>query len=239
LTHLAHEMNLFYHSEAALGVKVLLDPQEALHITKVFRKRDGDRVEFTDGKGTLFTAELIVEGKKTFAHFTEILRTDDSLHPLTMAVCPTKNNERLEWFVEKAVEIGIGQILLVEAEHSERVHLKLDRLNKIAVSAMKQSLKLRLPEIVPVATFSDVINECATEIKCIAHCYDTEKKLLRDAIVRNTSATILIGPEGDFSQKEVELALQKGFQPVSLGTSRLRTETAALVAVTTFDIINQ
>jgi 16S rRNA (uracil1498-N3)-methyltransferase len=232
-------MNLFYHPEAALGATVLLDPQEALHITKVFRKRDGDKVEFTDGMGTLYSAELVVEGKKTSARFMEIVRKDDVEHPLQLAVCPTKNNERLEWFVEKAVEIGIGRILLVEAEHSERVHLKLDRLHKIAVSAMKQSLKLRLPEIVPIESFNDVVNQCATEIKCIAHCYDTEKKLLRDALLKNSSATILIGPEGDFSKKEVEQAVQNGFIPVSLGTSRLRTETAALVAVSTFDIINQ
>lgn len=232
-------MNLFYHPEATLGATVQLEVQEAQHITKVFRKRAGDKVEFTDGKGKLFSAELVMEGKKTLAHFLEILRTEDIRHPLEIAVCPTKNNDRLEWFVEKAVEIGIGRILLVEAEHSERVHLKLDRLHKIAIAAMKQSLKLRLPEIVPITPFSEVINNCTTEIKCIAHCYDTEKKLLRDTLVKNASATIFIGPEGDFSKKEVELAVQKGFQPVSLGTSRLRTETAALVAVNTFDIINQ
>jgi len=232
-------MNLFYHSEAVLGSTVLIEQQEALHITKVFRKKDGDSIELTDGKGNLYSATLSVQKKETFAKVNELLRTDENLHPLEIAICPTKNNERLEWFVEKAVEIGIGKIILIEAEHSERVHIKLDRLHKIAISAMKQSLKLHLPVISEIQKFDEAIKSTGGEIKCLAHCYEGNKTLLKNALIKGKAASVFIGPEGDFSKREVEVAEQNGFISVSLGKSRLRTETAALAAVNTFEIINQ
>lgn len=232
-------MNLFYHSEAVLGSTVLIDQQEALHITKVFRKKDGDTIELTDGKGNLYSAILSVQKKETFAKVEELLRIEENIHSLEIAICPTKNNERLEWFVEKAVEIGIGKIILIQADHSERVHIKLDRLYKIAISAMKQSLKLYLPVISEIQKFDEAIVSVSREIKCLAHCYEGEKTLLKSALIKGKGASIFIGPEGDFSKREVALAEQNGFISVSLGESRLRTETAALAAVHTFEIINQ
>lgn len=232
-------MNLFYHHGISLGGTIWVESAEAVHITKVLRKKDGDTISITDGMGNLFAATLRTDGKKTSLTIDKLERTESENHLLEIAVCPTKNNERLEWFVEKAVEIGIGKISLIQAEHSERVHVKHERLMRVAVSAMKQSLKLRLPEICEVQSFSSWIKNASAEIKCIAHCDEGEKTLLKNALAKGKTACIAIGPEGDFSKKEIALAQENGFISVSLGSSRLRTETAALAAVHTFEIINQ
>ncbi len=232
-------MNLFYHPEISLGNSVVIESAEAVHITKVLRKKDGDPISITDGKGNLFESKLVTDGRKTLLLVDKLMRTERENHLLEIAVCPTKNNERLEWFIEKAVEIGIGKISLIQAEHSERVHVKQDRLGRVAVSAMKQSLKLWLPEIVELQSFDAWIKGTGVEVKCIAHCYEAEKSFLKNALISGKPACIAIGPEGDFSRKEIELAEQNGFKSVSLGNSRLRTETAALAAVHTFELINQ
>lgn len=237
---LRQEMNLFYHPDARLGNTVSIEPAEALHITKVFRKRDGDTIQITDGAGSLFDATLTIDGRRTSALIAERIRTDETKIPLEIAISPTKNNERLEWFIEKAVEIGIGKISLIECDHSERVHVKQDRLQRVAISAMKQSLKLHLPEITEIQNFDSWVKNAQAEIKCIAHCYDdADKRLLKNVLNAKEHVCIAIGPEGDFSKKEIELAVANGFMGVGLGNSRLRTETAALVAVHTFELNNQ
>jgi len=233
-------MNLFFHPEARLGTTVEVEPAEALHITKVFRKKDGDTIQITDGVGSLYNAVLSIEGKRTTALIAEVIKTEESRTPLEIAISPTKNNERLEWFIEKAVEMGIGKISLIECDHSERVHVKLERLQRVAISAMKQSLKLYLPEITEIQSFDSWIKSAEAEIKCIAHCYeDVEKQLLKNTIAKDKHVIIAIGPEGDFSKKEIELAASNGYIGVTLGSSRLRTETAALAAVHTYELINQ
>lgn len=233
-------MNLFYHPEAAVGMKITLDASEASHITKAFRKKDGDVVHITDGKGNLYSATLEIAGRQTNAFVSEITDRQSEPHLLEIAISPTKNNERTEWFIEKAVEIGIGKISLIECEHSERSHLKTDRLVRVAISAMKQSLKTFLPEISPLQSFEDWVKNANNQSRFIAHCIDSRnKKLLKDVLKSGTTTCIAIGPEGDFSLKELELARAMGFEEISLGSSRLRTETAALVAVNTFEIINQ
>ena len=158
-------------------------------------------------------------------------------------MAPTKNPSRMEWLVEKAVEVGVGEITLLQCDHSERSFLKTDRLEKLAISAMKQSLHTTLPHINPAVNLKDWLNSqlstLNSQLKFIAHCEaDKPRTPLANALKPSTNAVVLIGPEGDFSEEEIALALQCGFQPVSLGPSRLRTETAALYAVCAFNLIN-
>jgi 16S rRNA (uracil1498-N3)-methyltransferase len=152
-------------------------------------------------------------------------------------VAPTKNSDRLEWFLEKATEIGIDRMVPLHCTHSERKNINTDRLKKVAISAMKQSLKAWLPEVTELTKFETLIQEPFEGKKFIAHCYPGEKVHLKDALQPDDKALVLIGPEGDFSLEEVELAIAHGFTPVTLGTARLRTETAALVAVMTAALV--
>jgi 16S rRNA (uracil1498-N3)-methyltransferase len=232
-------MNLFYHPEVGIGAQIEFDPGESLHISKVLRRQSGDVLDLTDGRG--HHAKGIIEvGKKTVTASIQSCEQIPARIPfLEMAIAPTKNNERTEWFVEKAVEIGVEKITLIHCKHSERPHLKTERLKKVAISAMKQSLKFHLPEITEIISFDEWVRNASTELKCIAHCHEGEKQLLRDAVKNHHQAAIAIGPEGDFSTDEIAFAIQSGFIPVSLGASRLRTETAALAAVHTFEVINQ
>lgn len=233
-------MNLFYHPDAREGHDVLFDPAESLHMTKVLRKKSGDVINLTDGRGHHFKATIEVGKRETAARINSAEFFHRRENFLELAIAPTKNNERLEWLVEKAVEIGVDKISLIQCEHSERPHLKIDRLSKIAVSAMKQSLKFYLPEIVALVKLKDWISSCGQSVKCIAHCeVDQPRRLLQHILLPGQSAAIAIGPEGDFSQGEIEYALSNGFKSVSLGDARLRTETAALAAVHTFELINQ
>jgi 16S rRNA (uracil1498-N3)-methyltransferase len=158
---------------------------------------------------------------------------------LTIGVAPTKNIDRFEWFLEKSTEIGIDRVIPLLCRYSERKEIKPERLEKVMVSAMKQSIKAYLPVLSPLQTFKEAIKSQFSGQKFIAHCYEGEKQLLRDAVVRGKDVLILIGPEGDFSNEEVELAINEGFVPISLGNSRLRTETAALVACHTVNLINE
>ena len=156
-----------------------------------------------------------------------------------MAVSPTKNIDRYEWFLEKATEIGMDTIIPLIGRYSERKEIKPDRLEKVMISAIKQSIKAYLPQLQPIQTFKALLKTPATGQRFIAHCYEGEKVLLRDAVVKGKDVLILIGPEGDFSEEEVQAAILAGFVPVSLGAARLRTETAALVACHTVNLINQ
>ena len=218
-----------------------LPEEEARHCTRVLRLSEGDEITLTDGKGNFYRAAI--SGASNKRCMVSILETTHQ-HPLWnghlhIAMAPTKNMDRNEWFAEKATEIGIDEITFLDCRFSERKNIKTDRIEKIVVSAMKQSLKARLPRIHEMTPFDKFMNQEFKGQKFIAHCYKQDKKLLKEMLVPNEDTLILIGPEGDFSEEEVAKAIEKGFQPISLGNSRLRTETAALAGCFTFSLINQ
>lgn len=216
-----------------------LDPADATHLTKVLRMKDGAPVHLTNGRGDLFEGIVVVNGRNVEIEIRKKVTSNQHESLLEMIVAPTKNQDRLEWFVEKAVEIGVGKIRLITTEHSERSHIRIERLQRVAIAAMKQSLKLYLPEILEPVPFTHCL-QSALGNKFIAHCRETPaRQLLRDVLKPGESTTIAIGPEGDFSVTELKMAADSGFIPVSLGNSRLRTETAAMCAVHTFELISQ
>ena len=225
-------MQLFYNPDInAASETFAFDKEESKHIVKVLRKSEGDILHVTNGLGNLFHCEITLASDKKCTvkiNQTETQKpTDFYLH---LAVAPTKMNDRFEWFLEKATEIGIHEITPIICEHSERKVIKTERFDKIIQSAMKQSLQYFLPKLNEPMSFKEFINKNHDGTLFIAHCEETDKKLLKEAIVPKEKYTILIGPEGDFSEKEIETALQNNYIPVSLGNTRLRTETAAVVA---------
>ena len=228
-------MQLFYLENPK--DEIILSAEESKHATKVLRKKEGDILNFTDGKGAFYKAEITVADSRKCrlkVVSTEQKEKQHNYH-LHIAIAPTKNMDRFEWFLEKATEIGIDEITPIICSHSERKVIKTERCNRILLSAMKQSLKFHLPKLNEAISFNDFLKQDYKGSKYIAHCEDGEKKELK--IENKTEKTIiLIGPEGDFSPKEIELALQNQFKAVSLGTSRLRTETAGLVAVHTINL---
>ncbi len=233
--------NLFYSSDIASGGLCTLDAEESRHAVRVLRQREGDTVYVTDGRGSLFHCRIVEADDRACVvdplATLDAQRTPASLH---LAVAPTKNPSRMEWLVEKAVEVGVGEITLLQCDHSERTFLKTDRLQKLAISAMKQSLHLTLPAINSAVVLSEWLNTYSFPCqKYIAHCEaDKPRTPLAEVLCPGNDTAILIGPEGDFSDEEIALALEKGFTPVSLGPSRLRTETAALYACCAFNLIN-
>lgn len=242
-------MQLFYSKDISSSGFCTLDAEESRHAVRVLRMREGDTINVTDGMGHLYQCRIVqaddractVEPILEPAHGVGATHKEASLH---LAVAPTKNPARMEWLVEKAVEIGVGEITLLQCDHSERTFLKTDRLERLALSAMKQSLHLTLPPINPAVTLRDFITQALNQTsdkatKLIAHCEaDKPRTPIAAALQPGIDAVVLIGPEGDFSEEEIALALDADFQPVSLGPSRLRTETAALYAVTAFNLIN-
>jgi 16S rRNA (uracil1498-N3)-methyltransferase len=219
----------------------VLPEDESRHCARVLRLKNGDRITITDGRGFLCEAALEAVNPKQCK--VEIIRRiipgktfEAHIH---IAVAPTKNIDRMEWLVEKATEIGISEITFLKCEHSERKDINMLRINKIAVSAMKQSQKAILPDIKEMVDFKKFINQPFGGMKMIAHCENTERKPMTSVYTHNSDALVLIGPEGDFSKEEISQSINVGFIPVSLGNSRLRTETAALVACNTIHIINQ
>lgn len=221
---------------------ITFDKIESKHIVRVLRKKESDLLNITNGKGFLFTAKItIANDKKCLADITAIKPQPKHWnYYLHIVIAPTKNNDRLEWFLEKSTEIGIDEITPIICSNSERKVIKTERLEKIVQAAMKQSLQTVLPKLNQPKKFNDFLKNDIEGNLCIAHCEDDkEKTLLKNKVIKSGKITILIGPEGDFSKKEIELALQKKYIPVSLGESRLRTETAALVAVHTVSLINQ
>jgi len=230
-------MELFYSSDIQGGI-VRLDPEESAHCARVLRHRAGDGISVIDGTGPLYRCRLTGDDPRgAVAEVMEVL-PDFGAHPyrLTMAVCPTKNIDRYEWFVEKATEIGVDAIAPVTGDHSERKVLRADRLERLVLSAAKQSLKGRIPEVLPVRSVQELIAGApASALRLIAYCDESlpERHSIVEALkeARGREIVVLIGPEGDFSPAEVAAALQAGFVPVHLGPSRLRTETAALTAV--------
>ncbi len=238
-------MQLFYCKDITPNAFCTLDAEESRHAVRVLRLREGDELNVTDGRGNLYRCRIVTADDRACVieaaeQEFSALHSPFSIH---LAVAPTKNPSRMEWLVEKAVEIGVGEITLLNCDHSERTFLKTDRLEKLAVSAMKQSLHTLLPEIHPAVSLRDWLNSqlsiVNSQLKFIAHCEsDKPRTPLATALTPGKDAVVLIGPEGDFSPEEIALALECGFQPVSLGPSRLRTETAALYAVTAFNLIN-
>lgn len=233
-------MEIFY-SRNISGNICRLDEEESAHCVRVLRHREGDEINVIDGEGTLYTCRLIdADPKAAEAQIIEE-QPDWGAHPyyLQMAVCPTKNMDRYEWFAEKATEVGLDEINPVIGEHSERKVFKTDRLKRILLSASKQSLKGAIPVVAEPEKLKDFITRIAEEQNCtklIACCFEGEKPRISVAEALKDydggKIVILIGPEGDFSREEAALALEKGFIPIHLGPSRLRTETAALIAAT-------
>lgn len=234
-------MQLFY-SDNITSNTITLDAEEARHCMKVLRKKVGDTIQVVDGKGSLYHCTITKTGKK---HCTaKIDRKQNQYgkrdYHLSIAIAPTKNINRFEWFLEKATEIGIDTIQPVIAKHSERKRLKTDRLNKILVSAMKQSGKAYLPELKELITIGDFFKSFKENVqKFIATCEVENAAHLKDHYKIGSDAMILIGPEGDFSTEEIRRAQQAEFEPISLGESRLRVETAGIVACHTISLMNE
>lgn len=234
-------MQLFYTPDISTDAKsFLFDKEESRHIVKVLRKKEGDTIQITNGKGFLFTSEIVFANEKK----CEVKIISEQEQPalpyrLHLAVAPTKMNDRYEWFLEKATEIGIAEITPLICEHSERTVFKADRFEKILQSAMKQSLQYHLPVLHEPVPFTTFVNQQRNGQVFIAHCEETDKKLLKTELKPTHEITILIGPEGDFSTKEIDLALSKNYIPVSLGNTRLRTETAAVVAAHSVAFVNE
>jgi len=235
-------MQLFYTPQlTAEDTSFSFDKDESRHIVKVLRKKEGDTINITNGEGILFIAEVaFANEKKCEVKITKREFFEPIPYYLHLAVAPTKMNDRYEWFLEKATEIGINEITPIICEHSERTNVKTDRFEKILHSAMKQSVQFYMPKLNDPISFNDFVE--ATEKDCklyIAQCEETEKKLLKNELSPKEKITILIGPEGHFSPKEIQLALSRGFIPVSLGNTRLRTETAAVVAAHSVAFVNE
>ena len=225
-------MQLFYNPTINENqTSFVFDKEESKHIIKVLRKKEGDILHVTNGLGFLFTTEItIASDNKCTVKIVLFEKQDAPKFHLHLAVAPTKMNERYEWFLEKTTEIGVQEITPIICEHSERKVIKTDRFQKILESAMKQSLHYYLAKLNEPITFKDFLKKEHGGQKFVAHCEETDKKSLKNELITNEDVTILIGPEGDFSVKEIQQAIAANFIPVSLGTTRLRTETAAVVA---------
>ena len=233
-------MQLFYHPSLDSSIKqFVFPPEESKHIARVLRKSEGDIVHITNGKGYLFEAEILVpDQKRCKVQIISERKSVPKRYNLHMAVAPTKMNDRFEWFLEKATEIGIDEITPLICGHSERKTVKMERMERVLQSAMKQSLQTVLPKLNPPMSFSQFMGFENTGLKFIAHCDEGEKMELKRRVIADMDTTIIIGPEGDFSKDEIDAAKAKGFIPISLGNNRLRTETAAIVACTTVNVIN-
>ncbi len=233
-------MQLFYNDTlTTANTELKFTREESKHIAKVLRKKEGDVLHITNGKGYLFTAII------TFSNPTQCIAVIDQHekqkqknYKLHLVVAPTKMNDRYEWFLEKATEIGIDEITPIICDHSERKIIKIERFERILQSAMKQSLQCYLPKLNPAMSFNDFIKQKNQDQLLIAHCEETQKQSLKDVLTPKSNTTILIGPEGDFSINEIEVALTSGYNPVTLGETRLRTETAAIVAAHSVAFMN-
>lgn len=232
-------MIIFYAPDIAACPE--LPEEESGHAVRVLRHTEGDEIEVVDGQGTWYHCRITAAHHKHCA--VEILSTHEDNHwpyGVELAVAPTKNLDRMEWFLEKATEMGLDRFTPLKCRFSERKELKIERMQKIAVSAMKQSLKATLPQIDEMIDIKKFLTEPFDGQKFIAHCFADQPRLLLSKLIKpGEQVRVLIGPEGDFSQEEIELALANGYQPISLGEQRLRTETAALASVHTIHIINE
>lgn len=233
-------MHFAYLPDAETGI-ITLPEEESKHCVRVLRMEAGTAFKITDGKGK--TADAVMREAHPKRAIVELSNPqkgyDHWPFRLSVAIAPTKNNDRTEWFLEKATEIGIDEIFLFHSFHSERRQVKTERLQKVLVAAMKQSMKSRLPKLHETQSFSQLIKQDFEGKKYIAWIDEEATDLLANSYKKGENCLILIGPEGDFSPEEVKLAQTHGFEAVSLGEARLRTETAALVACHTVQLINQ
>ncbi|WP_298236734.1 16S rRNA (uracil(1498)-N(3))-methyltransferase [uncultured Algibacter sp.] len=234
-------MQLFYNPEISENTtQFSFNREESKHIVKVLRKKQGDRLQITNGKGLLFNAEIAIPDiKNCLVHILSETKQPKHNYKLHLAVAPTKMNDRYEWFLEKATEIGVDTITPIICDRSERKVIKHERFEKIIQSAMKQSLNYHLPKLNEAISFKNFVEQDFEGDLFIAHCEETDKKSLKQQLKPNQNITILIGPEGDFSVKEIEMALENKFIPVTLGETRLRTETAAIVACHSVAFVNE
>jgi 16S rRNA (uracil1498-N3)-methyltransferase len=234
-------MQLFYNPNIDETTETFsFDKEESKHIIKVLRKKDSDILLVTNGLGYLFETEItLASDSKCTVKVLSFEKKPASKFHLHLAVAPTKINDRYEWFLEKATEIGVSEITPIICDRSERKVIKNDRFDKIILTAMKQSNELYLPKLNEAITFKEFLKRENEGLQLIAHCEETDKKTLKSVLKPNESVTLLIGPEGDFSEKEIALAIDKQFIPVSLGNTRLRTETAAIVACHSIVFFNE
>lgn len=233
-------MNLFYTPDIS-GDYYTLSPEESKHCVRVLRMEAGEPVILVDGKGNWFEGEIDrAEAKGCGVRVLE-KKTEYGKRPfrLHLAIAPTKNIDRIEWMLEKCTEMGIDAITMLNTEHSERKVVKEERLEKVLVAAMKQSLKAYLPELHTMTDFKEFVTACRENQKFIAHCHGGDKLRLDEAYQPGDDVVILIGPEGDFSEEEVQFAERYGFRAITLGDSRLRTETAGIVACHSIDFMNR
>ncbi len=233
-------MNLFYTPDIS-GKTWILSEEESRHVVRVLRLKPNDLVYLTDGRGGIYTTHILVDHPKKCVLEIEGIQNDYGKREyfIQIAIAPTKNIDRFEWFLEKSTEIGIDVISPIICSRSERKQIKPERLMRVITAAMKQSLKAYHPILQEQQKFSDLINKELPPDRFIAHCGPGSKQLLKSVSQSGRSSIILIGPEGDFTTDETDQAISKGFIPVSLGDSRLRTETAGIAAAHTLSLINQ
>lgn len=236
--HLFHTPDIQPHHQ-----QFMLNEEESKHAVRVLRLGTNDPVYLVDGVGGWYTATIIdPHPKRTTLQILSVIEAyQKPAYHLHIAVAPTKNMDRLEWFVEKATEIGIQEVTPIISERSERKEVKTERLEKVAIAAMKQSLKAYLPKMHPAISLPQFFKqqEARKAIKAMAHCADGSKHYLAQVFNPGEDYVVLIGPEGDFSDKEIEQALALGYKPISLGESRLRTETAALMSCMEVSLLNR
>lgn len=231
-------MYLFYTPN--IDFENYLSEEESGHCVRVLRYGAGDEILLTDGKGFTYNARIVNAHAKRCVFEILSKEKQQKSHDfyLHIAIAPTKNIERIEWMVEKCTEIGVDEITPILCHYSERKQIRVDRLEKIILSAAKQSLTPYLPKLNCLTPIDKVITQAQEQTRFIAHCYKEDKRELKDEIQKGASCLIMIGPEGDFSEQEIASALDHGFVPVSLGRSRLRTETAGVVACHTAVLLN-
>jgi 16S rRNA (uracil1498-N3)-methyltransferase len=234
-------MQLFYNPNIDETTETFsFDKVESKHIIKVLRKKDADILFVTNGEGYLFETEItLASDNKCTVRIISFEKKPKSKYHLHLAVAPTKMNDRYEWFLEKATEIGIHEITPIICDRSERKVINKERFDKIIVTAMKQSNEVYFPKLNEAISLKDFLKRKNEGLQLIAHCEETDKNTLKSVLKPNESITMLIGPEGDFSEKEIALALDSKYIPVSLGTTRLRTETAAVVACHSVAFVNE
>lgn len=233
-------MNLFFSTDVNNN-QIRLDQDESKHCIKVLRLERNDIIQVTDGKGNLYEALIsdLTRGIVTASIISVKESKRDKGFRLHIAIAPTKNSDRFEWFLEKAVEIGIDEISPVFCSRSERNRINSERLHKILISAAKQSLKTRLPSLNEGSPFEKFVNKPFAGLKLVASCLADKEKEIQNAYTKGQDVLVLIGPEGDFSDTEIDSALKSGFDPVSLGESRLRTETAGVYVTAVINLINR
>ena len=234
-------MNLFYSNKINIENKeIILTDQENIHLTKVLRKGVGDEIKITDGKGNLYNCKVILSSKtKTILNITGQKIIKDDSPKLKIGISLIKKLDRFEWFLEKATEIGVSEITPLISRYTERDSFNIDRSNKLMISAMKQSLRYKIPKLSIPVNFNDYIyQKNFGSHSYIGTCKKTNIPLLKDKLIRDNDTNVLIGPEGGFSETEIDLAKKANFTPISLGKNRLRTETAGVFVCSIFSIIN-